>query len=118
MTDVIASANGSNLNINTSSGVLYGLGIGYITNKLNPNSLSIGSQSPATFQYRTSTGGTASNTTLIDPGSYDVNGVITPITGTKATNQRIYLLQNGQIRIQYGQTEYNQLAAASCRITK
>lgn len=109
---VIASANGPNLNINTSAGILYGLGIGYITNKLNPNSLSVGGQSPATFQYRTSTGGTASNTTLIDPGSYDLNGVITPITGTKATNQRIYLLQNGQIRIQYGQTEYNQLAAA------
>ena len=109
---VIASANGANLNINTSAGVLYGLGIGYITNKLNPNSLSIGGQSPATFQYRTSTGGTASNTTLIEPGFYDLNGVRTAITGTKATNQRIYLLQNGQIRVQYGQIEYNQLAAA------
>lgn len=109
---VIASANGPNLNMNTSGGVLYGLGIGYITNKLNPNSLTVNGQSPATFQYRTQTGGTASNTTLIDPLNLDVNGVITPITGTKATNQRIYLLQNGQIRIQYGQIEYNQLAAA------
>ena len=109
---VIASANGANLNINTSAGVIYGLGIGYITNKLNPNSLSVGGQSPATFQYRTSTGGTASNTTLIEPGFYDLNGVRTAITGTKATNQRIYLLQNGQIRVQYGQIEYNQLAAA------
>jgi len=109
---VIASPNGANLNFNTSAGILYGLGIGYITNKLNPNSLSVGGQSPATFQYRTSTGGTASNTTLIEPGFYDLNGVRTAISGTKATNQRIYLLQNGQIRIQYGQTEYNQLAAA------
>jgi hypothetical protein len=109
---VIASPNAANLNINTSAGVLYGLGIGYVTNKLNPNSLTINSQSPATFQYRTQTGGTAANTTLIDPLNRDVNGVITPITGTKATNQRIYLLQNGQIRIQYGQQEYNQLAAA------
>ena len=109
---VIASANGANLNINTSAGVLYGLGIGYITNKLNPNSLTVNGQSPATFQYRTQTGGTASNTTLIDPLNRDVNGVITPITGTKATNQRIFLLQNGQIRVQYGQQEYNQLAAA------
>ena len=109
---VIASANGANLNINTSAGVLYGLGIGYITNKLNPNSLTVNGQSPATFQYRTQTGGTASNTTLIDPLNRDVNGVITPLTGTKATNQRIFLLQNGQIRVQYGQQEYNQLAAA------
>jgi len=109
---VIASANGANLNINTSAGVLYGLGIGYVTNKLNPNSLTINSQSPATFQYRTQTGGTATNTTLIDQLNYDNNGAVTPIGGTKATNQRIYLLQNGQIRIQYGQQEYNQLAAA------
>jgi hypothetical protein len=109
---VIASPNGANLNINTSAGVLYGLGIGYVTNKLNPNSLTISGQSPATFQYRTQTGGTSSNTTLIDPLNYDLNGVITAISGTKATNQRIYLLQNGQIRVQYGQTEYNQLAAA------
>jgi hypothetical protein len=109
---VIASANGINLSFNTSAGVLYGLGIGYVTNKLNPNSLTINSQSPATFQYRTQTGGTAANTTLIDPLSYDVGGVKTAVSGTKATNQRIYLLQNGQIRLQYGQTEYNQLSAA------
>ena len=109
---VIASANGVNLSFNTSAGILYGLGIGYVTNKLNPNSLTINSQSPATFQYRTQTGGTAANTTLIDPLSYDVGGVKTLLTGTKATNQRIYLLQNGQIRVQYGQTDYNQLVAA------
>ena len=109
---VIASANGPNLNINTSAGVLYGLGIGYITNKLNPNSLTVNGQSPATFQYRTQTGGTAANTTVIEPDYRDVNGVRTLISGVKATNQRIYLLQNGQIRIQYGQQEYNQLAAA------
>ena len=109
---VTASAYGSDLRINTSTGVLYGLGIGYITNKLNPNSLTVGGQSPASFQYRTSTGGTAANVTLIEPGFYDLNGVRTAISGVRATNQRIYLLQNGQIRIQYGQTQYNQLAAA------
>jgi hypothetical protein len=109
---VTASAYGSDLRINTSTGVLYGLGIGYITNKLNPNSLTINSQSPATFQYRTQTGGTASNTSLIEPGFYDLSGVRTAVSGTKATNQRIYLLQNGQIRAQYGQTQYNQLSAA------
>ena len=109
---VIASANGVNLNFNTSAGILYGLGIGYVTNKLNPNSLTVSGQSPTTFQYRTQTGGTALNTTLIDPLNYDLNGVKTALAGTKATNQRIYLLQNGQIRVQYGQTVYNQLSAA------
>jgi hypothetical protein len=111
---VIVSANGVNLNFNTSAGVLYGLGLGYITNKLNPNSLSISGTSPCTFQYRTQTGGTASNTTLIDPTVYDNNGVVTAVGGgsNTSTNQRIYLVQNGQFRIQYGQQEYGNLAAA------
>jgi hypothetical protein len=111
---VIVSANGANLNINTSAGVLYGLGIGYIINKLNPNSLSVLGTSPCTFQYRTQTGGTASNTTLITPGVYDNNGVVTSVGGgsNASTNQRIYLVQNGQFRIQYGQQVYGSLTAA------
>ncbi len=40
--------------------------------------------------------GTPEDAILPIPVFYDLNGVIEPITGTKATNQRIYLLQNGQ----------------------
>jgi len=111
---IYPSANGNSLTFNTSGGVLYGLGIGYITNKLDPNSLSVSGTSPCTFQYRTQTGGTASNTTLITPGVYDNNGVVTAVGGgsNTSTNQRIYLVQNGQFRIQYGQQEYGNLAAA------
>jgi hypothetical protein len=109
---IYASANGANLSFNTSAGYLYGLGINFASSTLNPNTLYVSGASPCTFQYRTQTGGTASNTTFIDPTKYDVGGVVTPITGTKATNQRIYLVQNGIFRVQYGQTEYNQLSAA------
>jgi hypothetical protein len=111
---IYPSANGNSLTFNTSGGVLYGLGIGYITNKLDPNSLSVSGTSPCTFQYRTQTGGTASNTTLIDPTVYDNNGVLTAVGGgsNSSTNQRIYLVQNGQFRIQYGQQVYGNLAAA------
>ena len=100
------------LTINTSAGNIYGLGINFIGDKLNPNTLSISGQSPCTFQYRTSTGGTVTNTTLVDPLNYDLNGVITPLGGTKATNQRIYLLQNGSFRIMYGQHVYANFAEA------
>jgi hypothetical protein len=102
------------LTFNTSSGVLWGLGIGFATDLLNPSSLNISGKSPTTFQYRTQTGGTAANTTTIDPANYDLNGVITSIgsPAKQATNQRIYLLQNGQIRIQYGQTKYLDLPTA------
>jgi len=109
---VYPSANGANLQFNTSEGYLYGLGINFITNILDPNTLYVSGNTPCTFQYRTSTGGTVTNRTTIDPTTYDLNGVATPVTGTKATNQRIYLLQNGTFRVQYGQKEYNQLSAA------
>lgn len=104
----------SNLTFNTSSGILWGLGIGFSTNQLNPSSITISGNSPTTFQYRTQTGGTATNITTIDPANYDLNGVITSIgsPAKQATNQRIFLLQNGQIRIQYGQTKYTDLTAA------
>jgi len=102
------------LTFNTSSGTVWGLGIGFITNQLNPNSLNVSGNSSTTFQYRTQTGGTATNITTIIPGSYDLNGVITTIgsPAKQATNQRIYLLQNGQFRIQYGQTIYSDLTTA------
>lgn len=102
------------LTFNTSSGTLWGLGIGFVTNKLNPSSLTVLGNTPATFQYRTQTGGTATNRITIDPANYDLNGVITLIgsPAKQATNQRIYLLQNGQIRVQYGQTKYIDLTTA------
>ena len=110
------SANGSNLSINTSAGYLHGLGINFANDTLNPNTIYVSGTSPCTFQYRTQTGGTASNVTVIDPTKYDVGGVITSLSGTKATNQRIYLVQNGVFRVQYGQTEYSTLAQAIAAI--
>jgi hypothetical protein len=114
---VIPSANGANLNINTSAGVLYGMGLGFATNQLNPNSLTINATTPTTFQYRTQTGGTGgafSSTTTIDVDYYDLNGTRTNIggAGKTSTNQRIFMLQNGQFRIQYGQQQYGDLATA------
>lgn len=108
---VYPSAN-TGLTINTNAGNIYGLGINFISDKLNPNTVYISGQTPCTFQYRTQTGGSITNTTLIDPLNYDLNGVITALSGTKATNQRIYLLQNGTFRIQYGQHIYSNFADA------
>jgi hypothetical protein len=111
---IYASPNGVNLSFNTSAGYLYGLGINFANDTLNPNSLYVSGTAPCTFQYRTQTGGTTSNTTSIDPTVYDNGGVVTSIPGSggRATNQRIYLVQNGIFRVQYGQTFYNSLSAA------
>ena len=117
---IVISPNGVNMNINSSAGTLWGNGIGWTTNQLNPNSITLTGQSPVTFQYRTQfgpiTGGTVptGNTTTIYPDYYDNNGVVTAVGGgsNSSTNQRVYLFPTGLIRIQLGQTVYASLAAA------
>jgi hypothetical protein len=117
---IIVSPNGVNMNINTSAGSLWGNGIGWYLNQLNPDSVSISGTSPTTFQYRTQfgsiTGGTipSGNTTTIQPGYYDLNGVVTAVGGgsNSSTNQRVYLFPTGLVRIQLGQTVYSTIAAA------
>ncbi|MFD3293385.1 hypothetical protein SKC35_06780 [Aquirufa sp. KTFRIE-69F] len=109
-----ATANGANLNFNTTAGTLFGLGIGYGANPNSPSSLAIAAKTPVTFQYRTQNGGANTDVTLIDPTKYDNAGTLTTVAGTgaHATNQRIFLLQNGKIRVQYGQTDYTTFANA------
>jgi len=110
--------NGANLNFNINSGNLYGMGINWVNNELNPNEVTISAKTIADFNYRTQTGGTSTYVTLIDPNNYDLNGVITAIpTGgdgnaNRSTNQRIYLYPSGNINIQYGQQVYETLALA------
>ena len=115
---VTISAN-SGLTITNSVGNLYGIGINSSTSKLSPNIRTINKQLPLTFQYRTQTGGTTTNTTLIDPLNYDNNGVITAIgsPAKQATNQRIFLLQDGSFRLQYGQTIHTDLTTAISSIS-
>ena len=111
---IVVSSNAANLTIKTSYGKLWGNGINFQLNELDPNSLVISATTPSTFQYRTQTGGTFSNTTNIDPGFYDLAGVRTAIPGSssRASNQRIYLFPTGIIRIQYGQQWYANLTDA------
>ena len=111
---IIVSPHGTTLEINTSAGTLWGNGIGWTTNELNPNSISILAQDPVTFQYRTRNGGTFSNRTTLDPANYDNNGTISSVGGGNgsSTNQRVYLFPTGLIRIQYGQKVYGSLTEA------
>ena len=112
---IICYPNSTNLTLANTSGKLYGLGVGFFQNgKNNPTSLNISAGTPTTFQYRTQTGGTFSNTTLIIPSSYDNGGVVTAVGGgaNSSTNQRIYLLENGNFRVQFGQVVYSTFAEA------
>ena len=106
--------NGTNLNFNLSSGDLYGMGINWVVNQLNPDQVNIASQIPVSFFYRTRLGGNTGLVSLIDPTRYDNNGVITTLPGNnnQSTNQRVYLYPTGVINIQYGQQLYSSLALA------
>jgi hypothetical protein len=115
---VIPSAN-TGLTINTTAGTLWGNGIGWVSNQLNPDSVSISAKTPASFFYRTQTGGTSGSVSVIDPTKYDVGGVITSMGAAgvdDSSNQRIYLYPTGVINILYGQHKYNNLAAAVAAI--
>lgn len=116
---VYPSANGANLSFNTSAGTLWGLGIGFTKDTLNPSSINVPATNPATFQYRLRDSGTYSNTTLIDPANYDDNGVLTSVPGSPktSTNQRIFLLQDCSIRVQYAQNYYDSLAEAIAAVS-
>ena len=116
---ITAYANGANLNFNTTAGDLHSLGINWVNDQLNPNVASISAKTAASFYYGTRTGITSTvSTTSINPNNYDVAGVITAIpTGgdgnsQRSTNQRIYVLPDGDIVILYGQQTYESLALA------
>lgn len=104
----VVSANGANLNINKSAGILWGLGLGGTAGLLNaPNTVATGAATPQTFRYRNQTGETGGDVTLIDPTTYDVAGVTTAVPGaTNFTVQRVYIFPSGLVRIQRGQAVY------------
>ena len=115
---VVPSSNGANLTFKTSSGTFWGNGIGFPTDELNPNAITVPGYLPASFYYTTQTGGTFTvTTTTVDTTKYDVNGVAVNVPGSgNYTTQRIYMSQSGVIRLQYGQNYYSTLAKAIAAI--
>lgn len=108
-------ATGSNLNINKTSGEIWGLGIN-AHDFGDPHRLFIPEQTTKTFRYRlrdvSLPNGESSDTTTIDPNFYDLNGVKTAVPSGSYTTQHITLFQSGDCIIQYGQTLYSNLADA------
>ena len=106
---------GSLLTINSSSGYLWGLGLGFTGSiGTDPSRVPVSSQAPTTFQYRTQTGVASSNTTSVDVGNYDNGGAITALPGgpAKYATHRFWAFPSGLIRAQHPQVFYNSQAAA------
>jgi hypothetical protein len=111
---ISVTPNGANLKLNRSAGSLLAIGIGFLTSAYYPNKVSLNTATAVTFQYRTQTGASTANITDLLPDVYDVGGVATTIGGgvNRASNQRVYIFPNGNIRIQYGQQYYSSLDEA------
>jgi len=112
-------ANGANLNINITGGTITGDGINFVNSKTNPNRLSSGAASVATFTYRSQTGAGGA-VTAVTPGFYDVGGVVTAIPGStnQATIQYFSVLPGIGYVAQLGQTIYPTFAAAVAALGK
>lgn len=108
------SANGANLSINKSAGVLFKLGAGYPGTPASPNQVSLAAGTAITFRYRRSNSVEGANVTLIDPTQYEsAPGVLSTLSAASNYSvQRIYVFQSGLTRIQYGQAQYNTMADA------
>lgn len=110
------SANGANLNINKSAGIIFKQGSGYAVSANNPNSATTGALTAASFRYNNQTGAASGILTAIDPNNYDNAGTTTAVPVNKFTTQRIFLFSSNLLAIQRGQTVYNSLAEAKAAI--
>ena len=104
----------NNLKIKKELGRVFKSGANFDNLTTQPHSFTLAAQEPITFRYRTQTGNEGSDITDITPAIYDLNGTITPVaaTATLATIQRVYIFQDGVIRIQPGQRVFTTLNAA------
>lgn len=105
-------ANGSGLTINKDAGAIFKLGINSAINHKDPHNLSVPLTVQQVFQYRQQDSTEYIPTSDLDPNMWDDGGALTAVTAEKFTFQRIYILPDGSVRIQYGQAEYDSMPYA------
>jgi len=105
-------ANGSGLTINKDAGAIFKLGINSATNHKDPHNLSVPLAIQQVFQYRQQDSTEYIPTANLNPNMWDDGGALTAVNTDKFTFQRIYILPDGSVRIQYGQKEYDSMPEA------
>lgn len=106
------TANGANLQLNKSAGLIFKLGSNFANDWKNPHELAQTAGTSLTFRYRTQNGTEGSDRINLDPALYDLNNVLTSVPNNKFTIQTVTMFQSGVTRIQYGQNVYDDLATA------
>lgn len=106
------STNSNELTLNVEGATLYGIGINYVNNPLNPNMVTLSDQQTPSFSYRVVNNG-VTTTNEINPTLYENPvGTLAPVPNNKYTNQRIFLFPSGNLAVQYGQHMYDKLTNA------
>lgn len=115
----VLSANGVNLSINKTVGNIFARAFSQVPTYLDPHNSILAAQTPVQFRHITRNIGSAGPlTNILNVGSYDNGGVLTPVGGgaNSSTNFRVFGFANSnvndQILIQYGQNVHASLAAA------
>jgi len=106
------SENGTGLTINKDAGTIFKLGINSANNYKDPHNLAVVLSIQQVFQYRQLDSTEYTPTTNLNPNMWDNAGALTAVTAEKFTFQRIYILPDGTVRVQYGQKEYDTIADA------
>lgn len=103
----------TDLSITKSAGSGFKGGSNFQILKSQPNEFLMAELPTVTFRYRNQDGGEDADVSLIDPTTWDNNGVTTIVSSTsKATIQRVFLFPNNIVRIQRGQKEFSNFSIA------
>jgi hypothetical protein len=109
-------ASGANLKIKHTAGNLHFAGVNFWNDSLNPHETPFTAFDSASgnFKMVTQAGLVDVNVTDLPVGSYDNAGVVTSIPGSssRASIFSVYKLTNGDVRVLYGQTYYDNLTQA------
>jgi len=94
-----------------TAGTIFARAFNFVPDPDNPHISNVAAQSPVVFLYNTQTNfSEVGFGTLLDPTSYDVGGVVTPVPGVGWTIQRVWgyplNVVEQQVRVQYGQSVY------------
>jgi hypothetical protein len=113
------TANGANLNINKSAGVMFKIGSNYDVDTGNPHNKTLAALTPVTFEYRYSDGSSqAPWLTTIDPNNLDDGaGGNTAVGNNRWSVQRIYSFVSNNVKLQRGVEDFATKAAAIEGIT-
>lgn len=111
----VFSPAGTDLTMQKSSGTIFSVSANYQIDTQSPDTTTLAALNPCTIQHVTRNTVTSINTT-IDPNNWDNNGILTTVTNSRFTIQRIYHFADNNLAVTYGQAQYTTLAAAQAAV--